>query len=219
MNEPRMTKPKPVRRNAARTRQKLLETAIRLFSAKGFHGVSVDAIVEAAKVNKRMVYHYFGSKPGLYQEALHEVYQRIEAVEFHAVNRGKTPREKLTRLLETYFEFLDNEPDFTRFLQWENLEHGVHIAKGRTLTKNPFLQQFRAIVEDGIKLGQFHPNLNVPQLLIHLIGLCFIYHSNRFSLSAGLQIDLGDPKIKAEGLDQVIALVFDGIATRETPAS
>ncbi|HEX2861060.1 MAG TPA: TetR/AcrR family transcriptional regulator, partial [Lacunisphaera sp.] len=174
----------------------------------------VDQIVAAARVNKRMVYHYFGSKEAIYHTALVEVYARIEQVEFHAIGPSGNPREKLARLLEGYFLFLDENPDFVRLLLWENLELGKHIIKqNHLLSKNPFLIRFREIVEEGIQLGQFRRNLDVTHLLIHFIGLCFIYHSNRFSLSQSLDIDLGDPAVKEAGRKQVMALVFEGITT------
>ncbi len=209
-----MSSPQPVQRNPDRTRRRILQAAIRLFASHGFHAVSVDQIVGKARVNKRMVYHYFGSKDALFEAALSEVYQRIESIEFHAVERGRSPREKLSRLLESYFEFLDHEPEFTRLLQWENLEKGRHLTKeNHLLTKNPFLARFRTIVEDGVTAGEFRQDLDVTHLMIHFIGLCFIYHSNRFSLSQSLELDLGDTKVKERGLNQVLRLVFDGIAT------
>lgn len=209
-----MPKPLPVQRNPDRTRRRILQAAIRLFARQGFHAVSVDAIVALARVNKRMVYHYFGSKDALFEAALVEVYQRIEKIEFHAIERGRTPREKLARLLESYFAFLDDEPEFTRLLQWENLEKGRHLTKeNHLLTKNPFFARFRAIVQDGIASGEFRRDLNVPHLLIHFIGLCFIYHSNRFSLSQSLELDLGSAEEKQRGLRQVLNLVFEGIAS------
>lgn len=212
-----MASPKVSPRNASRTRHRLLQAAIRLFSAHGYHGVSVDEVVARARVNKRMVYHYFGSKEELFKAALQQVYGRLETVEFHAVERGASPREQLVRLLESYFEFLDDNPEFTRLLQWENLEKGEHIRKQKqaVLTKNPFLERFRQIVEAGIRAGEFRPDLNVPHLLIHLIGLCFIYHSNRFSLSQGLNIDLGDPRVKAQGREHALRFVFEGICTSD----
>ena len=207
----------PVQRNPDRTRRRILQAAIRLFAAHGFHAVSVDQIVGKARVNKRMVYHYFGSKDALFEAALSEVYKRIEEFEFHAVERGRSPREKLSRLLESYFEFLDLEPEFTRLLQWENLEKGRHLTKeNHLLTKNPFLARFRAIVQDGVATGEFRRELDVTHLMIHFIGLCFIYHSNRFSLSQSLELDLGSPKVKERGLNQVLQLVFDGIANPRT---
>jgi len=210
-----MPKSTPVQRNPDRTRRRLLRAAIKLFSKQGFHAVSVDEIVDLAKVNKRMVYHYFGSKDALFEAALVEVYGRIESIEFHAVELGSTPREKLAKLLESYFAFLDEEPEFTRLLQWENLEKGRHLTKeNHLLTKNPFFAQFRGIVEDGIAAGEFRKDLDIPHLLIHFIGLCFIYHSNRFSLSQSLEIDLGAAEVKQKGLRQVVTLVFEGIAKR-----
>ena len=204
----------PVSRNPDRTRRRILRAAIRLFSRHGFHAVSVDQIVGLARVNKRMVYHYFGSKDALFEAALVEVYRRIEAIEFHAVERGRSPREKLARLLESYFEFLDAEPEFTRLLQWENLEKGRHLTKeNHLLSKNPFFERFRAIVQDGVATGEFRPDLDVTHLLIHFIGLCFIYHSNRFSLSQSLELDLGSTVVKKRGLSQVLRLVFEGIAS------
>src|SRR5207237_916946 len=146
----KMTSSQPAQRqrNPDRTRRLLLQAAIRLFSNHGFHAVAVDDIVALAGVNKRMVYHYFGSKDALFEAALSEVYSRIETVEFHAMERGHSPREKLARLLESYFEFLDAEPEFTRMLQWENLEKGRHLTKENlVITKNPFLAQFRQIVK------------------------------------------------------------------------
>ncbi|MBL9188609.1 MAG: TetR/AcrR family transcriptional regulator [Opitutaceae bacterium] len=203
----------PVQRNPDRTRRRILQAAIKLFATHGFHAVSVDEIVGRAAVNKRMVYHYFGSKDALFEAALAEVYRRIEAIEFGAVEQGSNPREKLARLLESYFAFLDAEPEFTRLLQWENLEKGRHLTKeNHLLSKNPFFTRFRAIVEDGVAAGDFRADLDVTHLMIHFIGLCFIYHSNRFSLSQSLELDLGDAAVKQRGLRQVLRLVFDGIA-------
>ena len=210
-----MALPQRVLRNPDRTRRRILQAAIRLFAKHGFHAVSVDQIVGQARVNKRMVYHYFGSKDALFETALSEVYKRIEEIEFHAVERGRSPREKLSRLLESYFEFLDREPEFTRLLQWENLEKGRHLTKeNHLLTKNPFLERFRAIVQDGVATGEFRSDLDVTHLMIHFIGLCFIYHSNQFSLSQSLELDLGNARVKERGLSQVLGLVFDGITNR-----
>lgn len=187
----------PVSRNPDRTRRRLLRAAIKLFAQQGFHAVSVDAIVDLARVNKRMVYHYFGSKDALFEAALVEVDGRIESIEFHAVGLGRDPAEKLARLWESYFAFLDDEPEFTRLLQWENLEKGRHLTKANhLLTKNPFFERFQAIVQEGIAAGDFRADLNVAHLLIHFIGLCFIDHSNRFSLSQSLNLDLGDVDVK-----------------------
>ncbi len=210
-----MPRPRPVTRNPERTRRRILAAAVSLFARRGLHAVAVDAIVAQARVNKRMVYHYFGSKEALFKAALVDVYSRIERVELDAFEGGTGPADKLERLLEGYFAFLEAEPAFTRMLQWENLEKGRHLADdGHVLTKNPFFVRFRKIVEEGIAGGEFRQDLDVTHLLIHFIGLSSIYASNRFTLSRGLGLDLADPHVKAAGLRHVLKLVFDGITNR-----
>lgn len=207
-----MPKPVPLSRNPGRTRRRLLDTAIRLFATDGFHGVSVDRIVAAAGVNKRMVYHYFGSKEDIYRAAFVEVFARIERAEFGAVDVGGTPRDKLMRLFEAYFRFLDENPEFVRLLLWENLDRGRHIVRvPDRVNKIPFLVRFRQIITEGVRRRQFREDLDVRHLLIHLIGLCFIYHSNRYSLSQTVGLDLGRPGIKAAGRRRALALVLGGI--------
>ena len=56
--------------DAASGRERILEHAIDAFTRSGLAGARVDAIAAAAGVNKRMIYHYFGSKQGLYRAAL-----------------------------------------------------------------------------------------------------------------------------------------------------
>src|SRR5690349_5018255 len=57
------------------TRRILLEAAEEAFTSRGFHGVSLDAIAEAAGLSKGAVYGRFGSKDGLF---LALVEQRFE---------------------------------------------------------------------------------------------------------------------------------------------
>ena len=47
-------------------RERLLETAIKIFADKGYAGTSVREIVEQAGVSKPVLYYYFQSKEGLF---------------------------------------------------------------------------------------------------------------------------------------------------------
>ena len=71
---------KPVGRAATRdperTRAAILAAATAEFTANGLTGARVDAIAARARVNKRMIYHYFGDKDGLYLAVLEATYER-----------------------------------------------------------------------------------------------------------------------------------------------
>lgn len=57
-------------RNAAATRAAILAAARRLFTAHGFDGVGVRDVGAVAGVNAALVQRYFGSKLGLFDEAV-----------------------------------------------------------------------------------------------------------------------------------------------------
>ena len=82
-------------------RQQLVDTAIDLFNAHGFHGVGIDRIAEAAHVSKKTMYHHFRSKEELILAALrhHDGLFRnnfMKAVEA----AGATPRERLLAIFD-----------------------------------------------------------------------------------------------------------------------
>ncbi len=82
-------------------RQQLVDTAIELFNAHGFHGVGIDRIAEEAHVTKKTMYHHFRSKDELILAALrhkdglfrNEFMKAVEA-------SGDTPREKLLAIFD-----------------------------------------------------------------------------------------------------------------------
>ncbi len=202
----------PAKRNPERTRARLLRAAIRLFSAKGYHGVAVDEIVGLARTNKRMVYHYFGSKNDIYLAALVEVFSRLAKVEIQALEESAPPDEKLRHLLEANFRFLDANPEFVRLLLWENLAEGRHLSRHPELVnKNPFMDRFRAIIQEGVAKGIFREPRDIKHLVINFIALCFIYYSNHYSLATSLGIDLDTPRSRALRVAQATDLVFRGL--------
>ena len=58
----------PQIRNPEKTKANILKKATALFAKSGFEGTSINDIIQASEINKRMVYHYFGDKRGLYRE-------------------------------------------------------------------------------------------------------------------------------------------------------
>ena len=57
-------------RNADHSQQRLIETAAAIIAVQGVAGLRVDEVAKQARINKRMIYHYFGSKNGLWLRVL-----------------------------------------------------------------------------------------------------------------------------------------------------
>lgn len=198
---------------AQRTSDRILKTAIKLFAAKGYDGVSVDEVVKAAKVNKRMVYHYYGDKAGLYAAVLAKVYSRLAEVEADVFRDKPSVATALEGIVRAYFQFLQTTPEFVSLLLWENLQGGAHLKNlGEALSKAPILEALSKVIEEGITTRQIRADIDRRHLLIHLFGLCQIYFSNRHTLKRSVGLNLDDPKVLEEGIASVIALLKSGIA-------
>jgi AcrR family transcriptional regulator len=194
------------------TKGRLLRVGIEIFSEKGFAGATVDEIVEAAQVNKRMVYHYFGSKEKLYQAALKDVYERLANVEVNIFAEPHNLEETIRDIIKIYFQFLQENPEFVNLLLWENLNKGRGLEGADfKLTKDPILHHLTEAIQGGIESGRIRADVDVKHLLISLIGLCLIYFSNRYTLSKTVQLNLSSKKTLADGVDHVVNLVLQGV--------
>lgn len=203
---------KPKKRDPQESRSRLLRAAIRLFSEKGYNGVSVDEIVASARLSKRMVYHYFGDKENLYRAALVEVYRRLEQEELKLMESERDPAAMLAEIFTYYFRFHHDNPEFNKLLLWENLNKGRVIRKHRQLlSKVSLVRKLVEVVERGKASGAFRPDLDPIHLYIALVGLSFVYHSNRYTLSQAVSADLTSAAVLARGQSEQLKLLLDGI--------
>ena len=57
-------------RDPDQTKNRLIEVASKMMADHGVAGLRVDRVASLAKINKRMIYHYFGDKEGLAAKVL-----------------------------------------------------------------------------------------------------------------------------------------------------
>jgi len=103
---PRPTSPSPLRLPAARRRKQLLDVALQVFAARGFHPTSMNDLAEAAGVTKPVLYQHFGSKRELYLEILEDVGGRLRDAIEKATSEAAGPREQVARGFAAYFQFV-----------------------------------------------------------------------------------------------------------------
>jgi TetR/AcrR family transcriptional regulator len=104
-------------RNPDRTRARILSAALQEFAANGFAGARVDAIARRAAINKRMLYHYFGDKEGLFRAVLR---RKIAERQVWAESQSGDPAESLP----FWFAATCKDLDWVRLLEWEALQGG-----------------------------------------------------------------------------------------------
>ncbi|MCR5699009.1 MAG: TetR/AcrR family transcriptional regulator [Treponemataceae bacterium] len=99
---------------SSETKKFILETATRLFAAKGYDGVGVQEICNESSITKPTLYYYFTSKSGLLSAILEETgSQMLESFEKSSEYRHDFIGS-LTSILKGSIEFATLHPDFYR---------------------------------------------------------------------------------------------------------
>ena len=146
-----------------RTRDRILAAALAEFSAEGFAGARVARIARRAKINKRMLYHYFGNKEDLFREIFDRKLQE------RAGWISEAPAE-LGASLAYWFQMACEDSDWIRLIQWEALAAGegrvIREAERRASLERT-LEDLRARQRRGLVPG----DLDVGHLLLTILGV------------------------------------------------
>ena len=84
----------------ARSREKILETALQLLSEEGYGALSISAICKRANVSATSLYHHFGDKAGLLKEMVETALEHNVALLTGSVRGMTDPLERLDAFLE-----------------------------------------------------------------------------------------------------------------------
>ena len=191
-------RPGPVKRsrNATRSRETILKTAIAHFVEKGYSGARIDEIVSDTDTSKNLVYHYFRSKEDLFVAVLDRIYEDF------SLQRGETWRDEsspvvgLRKLASETFNALAMMPEMISLLNTENLFKAVHLKKlGRVKEiYHPLLQGIGELLARGEKSGVFRKGIDPIQLYISMSALSYHYISNQHTFSVIFDFDLMSPR-------------------------
>jgi AcrR family transcriptional regulator len=204
---------RPTTRDPERTRAMILAAATEEFMRRGLDGARVDAIAARAGTNKRMLYHYFGDKEGLYLAVLEEVYAGIRSAERSLDLTHRAPAEGLRELaLFTWRYFLDH-PEFLSLLATENLHGARHLRRStRVLEMHSTLQSELAdVLRRGAAEGTFRPGIDPVEVYITIAALGFFYLSNRHTLSTIFARDLTAPERMARWEEHIVATTLASV--------
>lgn len=95
---------------------RILKSALGLFSSQGYDATSVREICEAAGVTKPTLYHFYGSKEGVYRAIVEGALERFAADVTDALGGGGMLRERLVRMAQAYVEATLRQPELARFI-------------------------------------------------------------------------------------------------------
>lgn len=183
------------KRDAVATRAKILEAAVDEFAARGLQDARIEDVAERAGANRRMIYYYFGSKEGLYLEALESVYAGLMEEERKIDVENMHPVQAIVEMVRLKIDHYAENPEFITFLNMENLYKARYLKDSKRLAefKAPFTEVIGRVLERGQRLGLFREDVDPLDLYISICALGYMYFSNQYTLGVIFSRDLITP--------------------------
>jgi len=145
-------------------KQNILDSALELFSAKGYEGVAVSELTASAGITKPTLYYYFGSKEGLFDVVCQENYSRLNrtistSAIYHAnpENYHEDIYKTLYHLASAYFSFAFKHEAFYR-MAMANLYVPRSSVVFDVIQKYHF-EQYEIVGKMFQEMAKFHGNL------------------------------------------------------------
>ncbi len=203
------TKAAPRTNDPERTMADILDVATREFAEKGLAGARIDAIAEAMRTSKRMIYYYFGSKEGLYLAVLEESYRRIRALESEAHLDDLAPEDALRKLVGHTVDYQWAHPEFVRLVQSENIQRASYLSQSKIIRKlnTTAIDGLKRVIERGQKAGVFRAAIDAIDLHMSISALAVFNVANRHTFSLIFQRDLESHSALVARRDSIIEMI------------
>jgi TetR/AcrR family transcriptional regulator len=198
---------------SAETRAKILDAALREFSANGLAGARMDQIASVAGVNKALLYYHFDSKDKLYAAALEMIAIKTRDATMAQFLREASPGERVLRTALNHFDRILAQTEFQSLMQQEMMR----LHKGESGAMNvliqrvfaPMIAMYQSMVREGIASGEL---IEVDWLQIHLasLGTNVFYFMSSHLWRQLLPYDPFSPEVLAERRRTIVT--FLGLA-------
>ena len=184
--------------------QQMLDAAVQMFSANGYHETSTDAIAAQAQISKPMLYLYYGSKEELFGACLNrELGRFIEAVRSD-IDLKASPRELLRRTIVSVLTYIDENRAswivlYTQATSSQAFAHTVREGRGKIID----------LVARLLESGTRHPE---PGTDFHMMAVALVGAGEAV---AG-RVSVGDADVD-EASELLINLFWRGLKGARAP--
>jgi AcrR family transcriptional regulator len=185
----------------------IIEAARGLFAEQGAHKTTLDDIARRMHRTKSFIYHYFKDKDDLLGALIGQEGDEYQE-RLRAVVEGETPaKEKLRAYVLTRFRIFDKLGTFYKALRENYFEQYPFIEAARRKYDIFESESVGAILAEGVESGE----LAVPDR--ELVTHAFLIALKGFEMEWAT----GEARSFEKNIDALMAIFFDGIATRGTP--
>lgn len=203
--------------NYSPTAEGILDAVTRIFAEKGYDGVRVTELAQAAQVNKATLYYQIGDKETLYHRVLERLLKRAADEVAEAVAAAGSCEEKVRCFIGILARNAGNLRFTAPIMLREVAAGGGNLPDAALLQMSRLLGMLGEALDEGVAAGSLRP---VNGFLVHMmiVATLMLYSSNEpirrrvAELNPGLAPE--NLFLSSEALaDQVADLVLSSIRT------
>ncbi|MDO9565935.1 MAG: TetR/AcrR family transcriptional regulator [Candidatus Desulfaltia sp.] len=195
-------------REYLRHRQEILKVALKLFSGKGFHNVSMHEIATASEFAVGTLYKFFSNKEALYSALMIDASKAFHSSLMAALATSGNEMEKIRACVEAKIKVFTENLDYVRLYLSETRTASFNIKAGLDIDikvrYEEFLEKLARVFESGIKkrlFKAFDPYLLAVALdgISNALLFQHIEHSDAHPFDADLIVNIFFQQIYKEG--------------------
>ncbi len=131
---------------------KVLTTALNLFTTKGYFSTSMRDITADSAVSTGSVYHYFKDKEGVATALYRSMIERMRVALLHIVSTHDTSHDQCHAVISLLFKIAEEEPEVMSFMLYT--KHREFLpAEPPVCSSEPF-EIMRSMVQSGMDKGE-----------------------------------------------------------------
>jgi AcrR family transcriptional regulator len=180
---------------------RILETALDLFASHGYDATSVQAICDAARITKPTLYHFYGSKEGVYSALIATAMERVQRSLFAALAQDGPLVERLKCVVRDLFADATANPKLWRFLTTSVWTAGTAPVAIAHCNYEEYSTLIGSALEAAVQRGELMPGPTEVRVLVAKGAVGEAMDS--FVL-------FDKPKLTPELADQLVDAVFGG---------
>lgn len=172
---------------AERTRQLLLDAALRIIGRKGYSSATVDEIVKEAGVSKGVAYYHFKSKADIATDILNRELGAMADGFRHRAESAESASAALNEMLELFTTELYENREFARFLMTELWRDGRVWSEAMRDRLQSLIDIIAGQLARGIEEGTLRATLDPQFSAVSIVGMVVtdaMYYTDRLDKTA-----------------------------------
>lgn len=185
------------------TREKIIETALQMFSSRGCKGVTMDDIAQAMHISKRTLYETFANKEELLAECLMRVHDEINAM--HRQAHCKVDEPLLVAMYMLRANAFSNHRYHRLLEEAERYYPEIYDRFFKLHT-----EALRSMLQHGMDYVRQHNYLRQDaDVEVAIDFFCELFQQHRMS-------EMADPQAYARKLNEICFTYLRGMMTADT---